>query len=122
VDADDFGDGDAAGALLEEEDGLLAAFEEGFGRESAGVAQLDGHGVSEACGVPWRRESSGVPWRLWKEWRNGAEVGVDGFRCKQGDILEAHLGWGGRNESGPEAEKSFRNRVELTQQNQRQTP
>ena len=57
VDADDSGDGDAAGALLEEEDGLLAAFEEGFGRESAGVAQLDGHGVSEACGVPWRWES-----------------------------------------------------------------
>jgi len=91
VDADDSGDGDAAGALLEEEDGLLAAFEEGFWRESAGVAQLDGHGVSEACGVPWRRESSGVLWRLWKEWRNGADPCGIRFRCKQGDILKAHL-------------------------------
>jgi hypothetical protein len=63
--------------LLEEEDGLLAAFEEGFGRESSGVAQLDGHGVSEACGVPWRWESSGVLWGLWKALRNGAGACFD---------------------------------------------
>ncbi len=122
MDADDFGDGDATGSLLEEEDGLLAAFEEGFWRESAGVAQLDGHGASEACGVPWGGESSGVLRGLWKEWVNDADDCFQCRRCKQGDILEARLGWWCRNEWRPGAEKSFRNRVELTQRNRRQTP